>query len=360
MQNEALRRKQQELEASRDALMASEERYRNLYEFAPVAQLTLDVEGTITDANPRAARLLRVPRAGLLGGKFSDFVAPEDRDRWCQERTTLAAGAGSAPLELQLERPDGSRPHVDLALVVEQDPRQRQELRVAMLDVSQHRRMGIELRMAAAREVLAEQRERRRLAEEFYADIEQALALVGIKVAALQEIHGLADLQAIAGDLNALCRRIADFGLELCPTMLFDLGIVAAAQWLAEDVERRVGLKVRAPRGEEIEGVDEVARIVLFRTLRELLLELAGHSRAEQATVHIWREDPWVRLEVEGRGGGPGADEELRAGALLNVQQRMEQLGGRFQIRSQGGEDIRLLASLPLRVDVARLGEPVS
>ncbi|MDI1293649.1 MAG: PAS domain S-box protein [Methylobacter sp.] len=75
MQNEALRQSHLDLEASRA-------RYLNLYEFAPVAYLTLTHEGLIHEINLTGAALLGIERRELIDRHFSAIVAPKDADRW--------------------------------------------------------------------------------------------------------------------------------------------------------------------------------------------------------------------------------------------------------------------------------------
>ena len=74
LQNQRLRDAQRALEESR-------RRYVDLYDFAPVAYLTLDPAGRIKEANLTAARLLGIPRLRLCGAALVQFVAPADAGR---------------------------------------------------------------------------------------------------------------------------------------------------------------------------------------------------------------------------------------------------------------------------------------
>ena len=75
MQNEALQ------EAGM-ALEASNKRYADLYESAPVGYLTITADGLISRVNLIAAVLLGIDHEGDLGQAFADWVSPEDRPRW--------------------------------------------------------------------------------------------------------------------------------------------------------------------------------------------------------------------------------------------------------------------------------------
>ena len=82
MQNEELRRAQEELEASRA-------RYFDLYDLAPVGYFTLSEEGLILEANLTAARLLGVARGALVKQPLTRFILPEDQDIYYLHRKQL-------------------------------------------------------------------------------------------------------------------------------------------------------------------------------------------------------------------------------------------------------------------------------
>ena len=99
VQNEELRRAQEELGASRD-------RYLALYESAPVGYFTLDRNGSILEANLTAAGLLGVDRSTLPGGRFSQFVSPADRNRFLLYYGQLGKPGGTPATEIRLAPAD--------------------------------------------------------------------------------------------------------------------------------------------------------------------------------------------------------------------------------------------------------------
>ena len=101
MQNEELRRAQEELEASRA-------RYFDLYDLAPVGYFTLSEQGLILEANLTAARLLGVERSALVKQPLSRFILPEDQDIYYRHRKQLFETGAPQVWELRLLRQDAA------------------------------------------------------------------------------------------------------------------------------------------------------------------------------------------------------------------------------------------------------------
>jgi len=99
MQNEELRRVQEELGASRT-------KYLELFDLAPVGYLTLSEEGSIRDANSAAARLLGVEQSQLAGRSLTGFVLPADRDLYYRHRSELTGTGQPRVCELRLADAD--------------------------------------------------------------------------------------------------------------------------------------------------------------------------------------------------------------------------------------------------------------
>ena len=97
LQNEELRRAQEELAVSRD-------RYADLYDFAPCGHLDLDEGGVIREVNSTGATLLGRERCALVGTLFAGFVAPEDRDRFHIFHRQLVGAREVSTARLRLSR----------------------------------------------------------------------------------------------------------------------------------------------------------------------------------------------------------------------------------------------------------------
>src|SRR5215831_3544950 len=101
LQNEELRNAQVELAASRD-------RYTDLYEFAPLAYVTLDKNGRVLETNRMAAEMFAVEQRDLIRANLTKFVAPESQDDWYLHRQGALSGERRQVCEIRIRRADGT------------------------------------------------------------------------------------------------------------------------------------------------------------------------------------------------------------------------------------------------------------
>jgi PAS domain S-box-containing protein len=138
MQNEEVRRTQVELETA----LA---RYTDLYDFAPMAYLTLDKHGLILEANLIAARLLGTERRRLLQQPLTAFIRPEDRRKFQADLTAVIQGQPVPPLELNLLGKDGVEIAVQLDSLLVPDTAGHPQVRTSLMDVTARQQAEIEL-----------------------------------------------------------------------------------------------------------------------------------------------------------------------------------------------------------------------
>jgi signal transduction histidine kinase len=159
-------------------------------------------------------------------------------------------------------------------------------------------------------------------------------------------------LGRVNGLLDQVDEQLRRLSHELRPTVLDDLGLVPAIQFLAEGVSKRTNqaifvhasLKGRLPAAVEI---------ALYRIVQEALTNTAKHSRAKNVHIQVDRSDGLVRCSVCDDGGGFDVPTVLaRKGdgslGLLGMQERLHAVGGSLQIQSSPGRGTSLLIKIPL------------
>jgi two-component system CheB/CheR fusion protein len=177
----------------------------------------------------------------------------------------------------------------------------------------------------------------------------QTLSLASMKLRRLTQSKGADQkrgYQEIDRLLGEVRERISSLSFQISPPILYDVGLVAAAEWLAEDLERRYGLVASVVPSDE-PAVDEATRITLYRALRELLVNVAKHSGVHEAHVRIFQEGNTACMEVTDGGKGFDPTEVRRGFGLLALRERVGHLGGTVTIASADGCGARVVVRVP-------------
>lgn len=205
------------------------------------------------------------------------------------------------------------------------------------------------LRRLAAEVTLAEERERRRIAEDLHDHLGQALALMKIRLQGLRGDavfggHGAALEELVALSDQAI-RYTRGLTFELSPPILYELGLGPALEWLGEDTARRHGLRVTVKDRARASLPDDL-KVMLWKSVRELLHNVVKHAQARRVDVTLTARDGLVVVEVvdDGRGFDAGAarrDAGDRFG-LFSIEERLRQLGGSLELDSAPGRGTRV------------------
>jgi PAS domain S-box-containing protein len=386
----------QELRDARLQIERALERYRDLYDFAPVGYLTLDSSGVILEANLTACSLFGIGRVRLYQRLLPMLVPVQERAAVRLHLRETFRSPAKQRCEVRLRRRDDQREiwisleslrddkspgewrcrtmisdvterkeaqlallqtHCDLEHRVEERTRELADANSALESHLEARgraetalRMSrADLRTLASEAALAEQRERQHLASDLHDGLSQLLALARIKLEAIGHSdagrNGASDAVREVRNLLAQAQQHAEsLTFQLCPPLLRDVGLVAAAERLAEDVERTYGVPVAVHSPREHRLDDDAVGVTVFRALRELVLNAAKHACAKRVTVRFGTRDDRVFIDVADDGSGFDV-ESVRAGfGLSNVRERMTYLGGSFEIRSErSGTQARLI-----------------
>jgi signal transduction histidine kinase len=211
-------------------------------------------------------------------------------------------------------------------------------------------RLEGEARALSSQLFRAQEQERRAIARELHDDVGQALSGLMIDAGSASRLDSTAEirprLESIAGQAEHAMDAVRRIALALRPSMLDDLGLVAALEWQAREVSRRSGLSVRVDADESAGQLLDAQRTCIYRVAQEALENCARHSAAKQVRIGLERGAGRVvlRIEDDGKGFHTG---RTRGVGLLGMEERVIELGGRFHVESEAGRGTTVTAELP-------------
>ena len=142
MQNEELRRLQQDLEKERD-------KYSDLYDFSPLSYFTMNEKGVILEANLTAAAMVGVARGLLIDLPFSDFIVGDDQDVFYLHQRKLYETKTSQTCELRIRTKQGPEFYAHLeSIVVQVDKKNCNLIRTAVTDIHARKQAEEALRLS--------------------------------------------------------------------------------------------------------------------------------------------------------------------------------------------------------------------
>jgi len=216
----------------------------------------------------------------------------------------------------------------------------------------------------AAQVILAQEEERRRVARELHDEAGQALTavIIGLErgLASMPETYAsdlpvqprqlISNLRDLAAQTLDEVRKLA---LELRPSVLDDLGLVAALRQYVRSTEERSGLAAQLT----VLGWDDDSRLspevetALFRIAQEALTNAIRHARAESVQVRLRRTESSVTLEVRDDGIGIGSTNIPMSGqhlGMFGMRERARLLGGEFHATRVSPRGTLVHVSIPL------------
>ena len=159
---------------------------------------------------------------------------------------------------------------------------------------------------------------------------------------------GFPRIREILVEIEKELRRLSH---ELRPTILDDLGLMPALDFLTKGVAGRTGLAIRV-EGAIAGRLPPSVETTLYRTVQEALNNVDKHAHATRVVVRVGRAPAGVRLEVRDDGVGFQAQGEgvERGLGLAGIQERADSLRGTLHIDSTPGRGTELIMILPLEV----------
>ena len=397
-----------ELQEARDKAESLLETYTELYDFAPVGYFSIDETGMIVEVNLTGAALLGVARSRLINQPLQRFVDPpsrkllqaflkqifenpkrhicelpllnergipfwadlqgasadstKDSRKWCRiaisDLTTLKH---EQEVQQRLEVMTLSNSRLKREIVqrqkTEEALKQSESKQLQLLEQSRHQQE--QLRHLARQLLLAQEEERKRISRELHDEVVQTLVGINVHLASLtvKLPINLKDLRKNLARTQQLVRQSVDtvhrFARELRPTVLDDLGLIPAMRTFIKDFSKRTRIPVHFEAFAGVERLDDTQRTVLYRVIQSALANVDKHSTANEASVSIRDARGTIRTEIHDNGKSFDVGRVLLAKrhkrlGLLGSRERVEMVGGTFEVQSSPGHGTTICAEIPI------------
>lgn len=222
-------------------------------------------------------------------------------------------------------------------------------------DVTWRKNIEEKLRNLSLKVITAQESERKRIGRELHDGTGQTLSAIKIllerETARLKSEHpeiDIGQLKKIVPFISDVIVEVRRILMDLRPSMLDDLGLVAAMNWFCREFQIQYPLiKVHSDIEVDEQAVDDTEKTVLFRVMQEAMHNVAKHSGADRVSVELRHENGRLDMTVRDNGRGFDVSEEnFRGVGLIGMRERMELISGDFSLESSPGEGAAVTASI--------------
>jgi signal transduction histidine kinase len=212
------------------------------------------------------------------------------------------------------------------------------------------------LQTLSTRLMEAQETERRHIARELHDEIGQALTAVKIN---LQDVErssppSPAPLQDSISIVEVALQQVRNLSLDLRPSILDDLGLVAALRWYVDRFSQRTGVSTKFSSDLDLTLLSPRIETACFRIVQEALTNVMRHAQAQRLTVELCQQPETLHLLICDNGIGfdvQAARERATRGnslGLLGMEERALLVGGHFTITSTPNQETRIEVAFPM------------
>ena len=346
--------------------LGSEEQYRMLFMENLAGNLLASIDGKVKLANPAAARLLGFGSAHEMNGcSLEEFYL--DREQWARHCNTLLGGGKIELPLLQLRRRDGLVVHAVAKLSARISSARERELHMYVADITDVTTMQTKLgdaleenRRLSQRSMQVQEEERRNLARELHDELGQSLNAIKVDAVTIRDrsdnpIEVQRSARAIIEVSGQVYDVVRSLMQRLRPVALDELGLRSAVEYGIEQWRRRhPAVQCSFAADGELDDLSEQLNITLYRLAQECLTNVAKHAQATRVAISLTRvpggkhDGGEVRFSFEDNGSGFDPGQRRQGLGLVGLRERVEALGGHFDLHSAPGQGVRVSASIPV------------
>jgi len=346
--------------SQQEQLQASEERYRTLFENAGEAVAVCSPDGGVVSANKACELLTGYDRDSLIGTSIYRLFPEEDTE---VVRAILSEGLEGRTVAgregLRLTGKDGTEAIVRLAVSPLAHGDQIAGLQIIALDVTDEVRLRRNMEYYITQVTRAQEDERLRVSRELHDETAQELVVLSRDIATLLEEDDniprrLAErLQKLRETADSALEGVRRFSRDLRPSILDDLGLVPALEWLLESLERQYPIATSISITGSQARLAPEKELIIFRIAQEALANVRRHADATAVDVSVDIDESGLTLLVTDNGRGfvmperAGDLAQLGKLGIVGMRERARLVGGTLIVQSEPGRGTTVSLHVP-------------
>jgi signal transduction histidine kinase len=214
------------------------------------------------------------------------------------------------------------------------------------------------LKALASELIITEERQRKQIATDLHDNVGQLLASSRLQMAAINEGMEkeviLLKIESVSQGMLQAIQSIRNAIFDLSPPQLNEIGLFAAtSDWLEDQIELKHGIKTTIRGEDRFYPLTENTRFLIFRSIRELLINIVKHAKAENIFVTIKGNKENIFIDIEDDGVGFVYSPELyrfksKSMGLFSVHERISDIGGSMVIDSKFDQGTKVSLVIPI------------
>ena len=342
-------------------LRESEQKYRAIFEGTFDGIMLVDEAGMIAEYNREILQLSGMAEEQFKKMRVWEF-RPADKVEFAKGVFLQIMNAGeTGAAEFKYKKPDGQVIQVEArgARLMIGD---RSYLKCIVRDITERKAAEMRLkeyprllRQLSQQGVTSREAELKRIAREIHDELGQLMTALRMDISLLRIRFAEHDpvLMNLIRDMLMLVDKaiagIRNVSTNLRPSVL-DMGLVPAISWLAEEFSKRSGASCNLRVADDMDGMNEMRTLILFRIVQESLTNAARHSQARHVEIGVKKSGDCVCIEI--RDDGVGFDtigvQEKKSFGLMGIKERALAAGGKVEVTSTPGRGTLISVDIPL------------
>ena len=343
-----------------EQLRLSEERYRGLFENSSEAIIVCSTSGRIVSVNRACEQLTGYTQAELISTAiyelFSGVNQEKVRQLFLEELEQLTVGETEA---VRLTRKNGTEAFIELRISTLLRGHDVIGLQVIARNVTEERQLRQNMEYYITQVTRAQEDERLRISRELHDDTAQVLATLSRDLDSLDtEEKPLNEsvkerLKKLKMMADSALEGVRRFSQDLRPSILDDLGMVPALEWLITDLEKGYGMKTRFSVTGKRHRLAPETELTVFRIAQEVLSNVRRHSQTESVEMTVDFSEDALTVIISDAGTGfslPARTSDLALSGKLGIigmRERARLINGTLIVQSEPGAGTTVTLRIP-------------